>query len=59
VRAADRLRKVNGIIIRTVDDAQKSIYGAKVGDRLRLGLERAGKPFEVTVVLAEAPGDDA
>jgi serine protease Do len=59
VRAADRLRKVNGIVIRTVDDAQKSIYGAKVGDRLRLGLERAGKPFEVTVVLAEAPGDDA
>jgi len=59
VRAADRLRKVNGIVIRTVDDAQKSIYGAKVGDRLRLMLERAGKTIEATVTLAEAPADDA
>jgi serine protease Do len=59
VKAADRLRQVNGIVIRTVDDAQKSIYGAKVGDRLRLQLERAGKPVEATVILAEAPVDDA
>ncbi len=59
VKAADRLRKVNGIVIRTVDDAQKSIYGAKVGDRLRLLLERAGKTIEATVILTEAPADDA
>jgi serine protease Do len=56
VRVGDRLRQVNGQTIRTVDDAQKSIYGAKVGDRLRLGIERNGQRIEVSVTLVEAPG---
>ena len=56
VQVGDRLRRVNGVSIETVDDAQKSIYGASVGDRLKLSLERGGRALEATVTLAEAPG---
>ncbi len=55
VRVADRLRSVNGAPIRSVDDAQGAIYGAAVGDRLTLGVERGGKSLTLTVILAEAP----
>ncbi len=55
VHVADRLRSVNGAPIKSVDDAQGAIYGAAVGDRLTLGLERDGKALTVTVTLAEAP----
>jgi len=52
---ADRIRKVNGQAVNSVDDAQRSIYGATVGDRLRLSVERADKTLELTLTLAEAP----
>jgi serine protease Do len=55
VRAGDRLLAVNGIAINSVDDVQRGIYGASVGDRLALRLERTGRRFEVTLVLAELP----
>ena len=55
VQRGDRLRKVNGQPVNSVDDAQRSIYGASVGDKLKLSLERAGRPLEVTLVLVEAP----
>jgi serine protease Do len=57
VQPGDRLRRVNGGEIRSVDDAQRGIYGAAVGDRLQLTLERAGRTFDVSLVLAEAPRD--
>ncbi|HVP14018.1 MAG TPA: trypsin-like peptidase domain-containing protein [Terriglobales bacterium] len=56
VRVRDRLRRVNGEPVNSVDDAQRSIYGASVGDKLRLSLERGGRPIEVTLVLGELPG---
>jgi serine protease Do len=56
VQIGDRLRRVNRTEIDSVDDAQKSIYGAAVGDKLVMTLERAGKTLDVTVTLAEAPG---
>jgi len=56
VKLGDRLRSVNGLQIETVDDAQKSIYGAAAGDRLLLTLERDGNTVEATVTLVEAPG---
>ena len=59
VRIGDRVRRVNGQVIQSVDDAQKSIYGASVGDRLKFTLERAGQTLEATVTLAEAPGGGA
>ena len=55
VRIGDRLRRVNGQTIETVDDAQKGIYGAAVGDQLELGLERSGRMIRVSLTLVEAP----
>ena len=55
VKVADRIRSVNGLIVRNVDDAQRSIYGASVGDRLRLGIQRGGRTLELTLTLVEAP----
>ncbi|MEK7330988.1 MAG: trypsin-like peptidase domain-containing protein [Candidatus Eisenbacteria bacterium] len=56
VKVGDRVRKVNGVVVNTVDDAQRGIYGASVGDRLALVVERRGKRFDLTLVLAEVPG---
>jgi len=55
VRVGDRIRKVNGRTIATLDDVQRSIYGAGVGDRITLVVERAGKTLTLTFVLPEAP----
>ncbi len=55
VKLGDRIRKVNGQPVDSVDDAQRSIYGSGVGDRLTLGIERAGRTLDVVVTLAEAP----
>jgi len=55
VRVGDRIRKVNGHVTNSVDDAQSSIYGAQVGDPLALELDRDGKPLSLRVILEEAP----
>jgi serine protease Do len=55
VRVGDRVRAVNGVPVQTVDDAQRGIYGASVGDKLVLDIERDGKPRKLELVLAEAP----
>jgi len=55
IRVTDRIRSVNGGEIRNVDDAQRSIYGAQVGDRLTFGVERDGRRLEMTLTLTEAP----
>jgi serine protease Do len=55
VRAGDRIRRVNGQVVNSMDDAYRAIYGAGVGDRLDLEFERGGRRMEATLVLAEAP----
>ncbi len=55
VKVGDRIRRVNGITTNSVDDAQRGIYGAQVGDVLRLDIERDGKTSEVRVTLTETP----
>jgi serine protease Do len=55
MRPLDRIRKVNGHVTNDVEDAQSSIYGAQVGDRLTLEVEREGKLRTVTLTLEEAP----
>jgi serine protease Do len=55
IKVGDRIRKVNGRVTNTVDDAQGSIYGARVGDTLSLELERDGKRVTIGVTLEEAP----
>ena len=57
VQVGDRIRKVNGRDVDSVDDAQRSIYGAAVGDQLKLVLERDGKTQNVSLTLSEAPRD--
>jgi S1-C subfamily serine protease len=47
---------VNGRVTNDVEDAQASIYGAQVGDRLTLEVDRDGKLRTMTLVLEEAPG---
>ena len=56
VKVGDRIRKVNDHNVNTVDDAQSSIYGATVGEKLRLVVDRGGNLLELTVTLTEAPG---
>ena len=55
VKVGDRVRSVNGVPIRTVEDAQRAIYGAGVGDKLKLGIERDGHARSVELTLVEAP----
>jgi serine protease Do len=60
VRVGDRIRKVDGHRVDSVDDARKSIYGKGVGDRLVLQIDRSGRAVDVTLTLVEAPreGDE-
>ena len=55
VRIGDRIREVNGQIVNSVDDAQRGIYGAQVGDRIKLGIERGSRKLDLSLTLVEAP----
>jgi serine protease Do len=58
VRVGDRIRKVNGIEIKGIEDAQRGIYGLQVGDALDMVVERGGRSLDLRVVLAELPRDE-
>ena len=55
LRPLDRIRRVNGRVTNDVEDAQASIYGAQVGDKLTLEVERDGRSRTIVVTLEEAP----
>jgi serine protease Do len=55
LRPLDRIRKVNGRTVTDIESAQSSIYGAQVGDRVQLEIEREGRTFSVSFTLEEAP----
>jgi serine protease Do len=55
VQVGDIIYKVNGEPVNTADDAQRSIFGAGVGDTVRLALERKGSPMTASLVLGEVP----
>ena len=55
LKVGDRICKVNGRVINTLDDVQRSIYGAGVGDRITLVFEREGKTLTQSFILPEAP----
>ena len=44
--------------IHNIEDAQRGIYGAGVGDLLRLSLERDGRTIDVSLTLVEAPREE-
>jgi S1-C subfamily serine protease len=56
LKPLDRIRRVNGRVTNDVEDAQSGIYGAQVGDRLTLDVERDGKSRSIVITLEEAPG---
>jgi serine protease Do len=56
LRAGDVIYRVNGEEVNTAEDAQRSIFGAGVGDTVALDCERAGRPLAAKLVLAEYPG---
>jgi serine protease Do len=58
VQVGDIIYKVNGEPVNTGEDAQRSIFGAGVGDKVVLAIERAGKPLTTTLTLAESPQGD-
>jgi len=55
IQVGDIIYKVNGEAVNTAEDAQRSIFGAGVGDKVTLQYERGGKPSSTTLVLAESP----
>ena len=55
MRVGDIIYRVNGQAVNTAEDAQRSIFGAGVGDQVRLSYERAGSPLESRLVLGEQP----
>jgi serine protease Do len=54
VKVGDIIREVNGQPVTRAVDAQQRIFGATIGDRIRLRLEREGERRDVTIVLEEA-----
>jgi serine protease Do len=55
VQVGDIIYRVNGEAVNTAEDAQRSIFGAGVGDTVRLALERKGTPLTASLVLGEMP----
>ena len=54
VRVGDVIRSVNGQPVSRASDAQRLIFGATIGDRIVLSIEREGQRRDVTIVLEEA-----
>jgi serine protease Do len=55
VQVGDIIYRVNGEPVNTGEDAQRSIFGAGVGDTVKLSFERKGAPMSASLVLAEVP----
>jgi serine protease Do len=55
VKVGDLIRKVQGARVEDSNDAQRSIFGAGIGDVLTLTLEREGKTWDARLKLVEVP----
>jgi serine protease Do len=55
LKMGDRIVRVNDVDVRSVEDAQRAIYGASVGDGLTIRAERDGRARDFSLVLVEAP----
>ncbi len=51
----DRIVAVNGREVRSSAEAQRAIFGATVGDAVRLQVLRGGARRDVTLVVTELP----
>ena len=54
IRVGDIIRAVNGQPVSRANDAQRLIFGATIGDRIVLTMERDGDRRDVAIVLEEA-----
>jgi serine protease Do len=58
IQVGDIIRKVNGEPVTTAQEAQRLSFGAQIGDRLTLTIERDGQLLDMDMVLAEGPRSD-
>ena len=49
------MRTVNGKPVNTAEEAQRELFGAEVGDKVTLDVERAGKRQRVPLTFGEMP----
>jgi serine protease Do len=59
IQVGDIIRRVNGQEVTRAAEAQRLIFGATIGDRIVLSMERDGRQWEVTLQLEEAPAERA
>jgi len=57
IQVGDIIRRVNGEDVSAAEEAQRLIFGARIGDRINLTLEREGRLFDAEVELKEEPRD--
>jgi S1-C subfamily serine protease len=57
IRPGDLIRTVNGISVSSVPEANRIIFGSKVGDRLDISVNRKGEEKRFTLELEERPND--
>jgi len=55
IKLGDIIRTVNGEPVRNAEEGRRLIFGAKVGDRIRLEIERQGRRWSVDLDLVEQP----
>ncbi len=54
IKVGDIIRTVNGQPVSRAGEAQRLIFGATIGDTIRLAIEREGQRRDVQIVLEEA-----
>lgn len=52
----DIIVSVDGRSVTNYSEAYRAIFGSKVGDDLRFGIERFGRPMELVLSLTDRPG---
>jgi len=55
LRVGDVIRSVNGKPVNTAEEAQRVLFGAEVGDKVTLDLERSGQRRKVPLTFGEVP----
>jgi serine protease Do len=57
IQVGDIIRAVNGEAVSRAGEAQRLIFGATIGDRIRLTIEREDEPRVVEILLEEEPDE--
>jgi S1-C subfamily serine protease len=57
LRAGDLILKIDGVKVNSAGAVRERIWAKKVGDKMKLSIQREGEAMEVEVTLAKAPGE--